>query len=74
MRFKVLQDFIYEDGRISAGEIVDLPIEKVAHLIESGKIEPAVHEGGAVETATIEPLENAMVPRKKKWGLGNAGK
>lgn len=68
MEFKVLQDFIYEDGRrISAGQVVDLPIERVAHLISSGKIQKP-----DVIIDTFEISENTT--KKKKWGLGNAGK
>jgi len=69
VKFKVLQDFIYQDGRIHAGQIVELPAEKVQHLIGSGKIEPAIHEGreGPIEIATIEPPENTLL-RKRHAG------
>ena len=72
MKFKCLADFIYEDGRIHAGQLVELPSDKVQHLIGSGKICPT--GDSEINTAAVEAPENAMLPGKKIWGLGNAGK
>lgn len=68
MKYKCLADFIYEDGRIHAGQIVELPPDKAQHLIGSGKICPAGEtEAVEVKTAIVEPPENTMLYRKNKY-------
>jgi hypothetical protein len=68
MKYKVLADFIYEDGRIHAGQIVELPTDKAQHLIGSGKICPAGEtEAVVIETAIVEPPENTMLHKRNKY-------
>jgi hypothetical protein len=52
MKVKVLFDFIGEEGRIYAGQVVEMPLEKAQHLIESGKVVPE-----DIETVTLRTSE-----------------